>query len=229
MVIACIVCLDSAFAHFPLHLPSAMEPFHRRERRLLADLLLQLGPEAPTLCDGWLARDLAAHLVLRESTILASAGIVLGPLAGRTAAVQARLGQQPWEQLVQAVRDGPPRRSPMRIPLIDRGANTLEFFIHHEDVRRAQAAWAPRQLDAEAEQTVWKNRRSTRFTLGRQAQTGIVLRWPDHEDYVVKGGEPRVVLSGAPSELMLYASGRRQAAAVGVEGPPEALAYLSQG
>ncbi|MGH2519926.1 MAG: TIGR03085 family metal-binding protein [Chloroflexota bacterium] len=206
-----------------------MEPFHRRERRLLAELLLELGPEAPTLCEGWLTRDLAAHLVLRESTIVASTGIWLRPLAGRTAAVQARLGQQPWEQLVRAVRDGPPRRSPMHIPFVDRGANTLEFFIHHEDVRRAQAAWEPRQLDAEAEQTVWKNRKATSFTLGRQAQTGILLRWPDHEDYVVKAGEPRVVLTGLPSELMLYASGRRRAAVVQAEGPPEALAHLSQG
>jgi hypothetical protein len=42
------------------------EPIDVRERRELCDLLIQLGPDAPTLCEGWTTADLAAHLVLRE-------------------------------------------------------------------------------------------------------------------------------------------------------------------
>ena len=34
----------------------------RRERDALCDLALLLGPDAPTLCEGWDARDLVTHL-----------------------------------------------------------------------------------------------------------------------------------------------------------------------
>ena len=43
-----------------------MSTFAKRERLLLADLLEAEGPEAPTLCEGWSTRDLAAHLIVRE-------------------------------------------------------------------------------------------------------------------------------------------------------------------
>ena len=39
-------------------------PVARLEREALCDTLLALGPDAPTLCDPWRTRDLAAHLVL---------------------------------------------------------------------------------------------------------------------------------------------------------------------
>ncbi len=38
----------------------------RAERAALADLMLEVGPDSPTLCGDWTTRDLAAHLVLRE-------------------------------------------------------------------------------------------------------------------------------------------------------------------
>ncbi len=38
------------------------------ERAALADLMAELGPDAPTLCEGWTTRDLAAHLVVRATT-----------------------------------------------------------------------------------------------------------------------------------------------------------------
>ena len=34
----------------------------QRERQQLADLMASVGPDAPTLCEGWTVRDLAAHL-----------------------------------------------------------------------------------------------------------------------------------------------------------------------
>ena len=40
--------------------------FSDSERQLLADLFLEVGPEAPTLCAGWTTTDLAAHLWVRE-------------------------------------------------------------------------------------------------------------------------------------------------------------------
>ena len=52
------------------------------ERGRLCDLLLEVGPDAPTLCEGWTAADLAAHLVIRERKPLAAPGIVAGGKLG---------------------------------------------------------------------------------------------------------------------------------------------------
>ena len=32
---------------------------------------------------------------------------------------------------------------------MDRGANGIEFFVHHEDVRRADGQWTPREFELE--------------------------------------------------------------------------------
>lgn len=48
------------------------------QRAALVELLHASGPQAPTLCDGWTAYDLAAHLYVRENDPLAAIGIVFG-------------------------------------------------------------------------------------------------------------------------------------------------------
>ena len=85
-----------------------MTTLAHRERAALSDTLLAVGPEAPTLCEGWLARDLAAHLVLREHRPIASLGIWASPLGVYTTKVQDDLAAQPWEDLVEQVRARPP-------------------------------------------------------------------------------------------------------------------------
>ena len=57
------------------------------ERGRLCDLLLVVGPDHPTLCEGWTTADLAAHLVIRERKPLAGPGIVAG---GRRCAEPSR-------------------------------------------------------------------------------------------------------------------------------------------
>ena len=44
------------------------------ERSELADLMLRLGPDEPTLCEGWTTRDLAAH-VRSADIVVAAAGV----------------------------------------------------------------------------------------------------------------------------------------------------------
>ena len=78
------------------------------ERAALADLFLEIGPDAPTLCGDWLTRDLAAHLVLRERRIDAIPGIVASRFAAHTEAVQQRLAARPWAELVDKVRNRSP-------------------------------------------------------------------------------------------------------------------------
>ena len=121
--------------------------YSRDERRALCALLDETGPGAPTLCEGWTTLDLAAHLVLRERRPDAGAGMLGGPLAGYTARVQRKIAERtPYDQLVQAVREGPPRLSMFGLPGMDERANLVEYFVHHEDVRRAAPGWEPRVL-----------------------------------------------------------------------------------
>ncbi|KPC78624.1 hypothetical protein ADL35_19840, partial [Streptomyces sp. NRRL WC-3753] len=104
-----------------------MSTHAKRERLLLADLLESAGPDAPTLCEGWRTRDLAAHVVLRERRPDAAGGMLVKPLAGRLERVQAEFTAKPYDELVQLIRTGPPRFSPFGLKQIDEAANTVEF------------------------------------------------------------------------------------------------------
>src|ERR1700729_2790321 len=120
--------------------------YARDERVALCALLADVGPDQPTLCAGWQTADLAAHLVLREHRPDAAAGLMGGPLARHTARAQHKLsGRTPYPMLVETIRTGPPRFSIFGIPGVDAKANFAEYFVHHEDVRRGQQDWQPRE------------------------------------------------------------------------------------
>jgi hypothetical protein len=53
--------------------------WHEEEERELVASLRQAGPDAPTLCEGWRTRHLAAHLYLRRHEPWWLAGTVLPP------------------------------------------------------------------------------------------------------------------------------------------------------
>ena len=125
------------------------------ERDALATLLDESGPDAPTLCEGWTTRDLAAHLVTRERRGDAALGLALKPLAGHMESVQRSYARRPYDELVAKVRDGAPFWSAFRWPGADRLLNTTEYFVHHEDVRRAQPGWEPRDLPAAVQDGLW--------------------------------------------------------------------------
>ncbi|GAA3067912.1 hypothetical protein GCM10020000_60350 [Streptomyces olivoverticillatus] len=132
-----------------------MSTHAQRERLLLADLLETVGPDAPTLCDDWRARDLAAHVVVRERRSDAAAGVLFKPLAARLERVQAEFAAKPYEELIQLIRTGPPRLSPFALKQVDEAANTVEFYVHTEDVRRAQPQWTPREVDPVFADALW--------------------------------------------------------------------------
>ena len=108
-----------------------------------------LGPDAPTLCEGWTTRDLAAHLVVRERRPDAAAGLLLAAAARARRAGARRRGRRRRTRSWSTRSADAPWWSPVSNPLTDGLANSLEFFIHHEDVRRAQPGWQPRELPAE--------------------------------------------------------------------------------
>jgi uncharacterized protein (TIGR03085 family) len=196
------------------------------ERAALCDLFDKLGPDEPTLCTGWLTRDLAAHLVVRERRPDAAAGILLTPLAGYTKRVQDGYAAKPWAELVDLVRTGPPAYSPTRIPTLDRLVNSVELYVHHEDVRRAQPNWRPRDPDPGRDAVIWAGvSRAARLTL-RRSPVGLVLQnRADGREVVVKRGPNTVIITGEPGELLLFAFGR-DAVHVDFDGEQSSIAVV---
>jgi uncharacterized protein (TIGR03085 family) len=205
-----------------------MSTHAKRERLLLADLLESSGPEAPTLCGEWKTRDLAAHVVVRERRSDAAGGALFKPLAARLERVQAEFMAKPYEELIQLIRTGPPRTSPFALKQIDEAANTVEFYLHSEDVRRAQPDWTPREVDAVFQDALFKRLETAARVFGRKSPVGLVLRRPNGQTVVARKGTPVVTVTGEPSELLLFASGRQQAARVEAEGDKDAVDRVHQ-
>jgi uncharacterized protein (TIGR03085 family) len=208
--------------------------YARDERTALCALLDETGPEAPTLCEGWRTRHLAAHLVLRERRPDAAAGMLGGPLARHTRRVTAALASRPFPELVAHVRTGPPALSPFRIPGVDERLNLVEFFVHHEDVRRAAAEWEPRGIRDGLADALWQRLRMGRI-LFRRAPVGVELVRDDLAAgpgqpvrMTAKAKTPVVTVTGHPAELIMWALGRTAAARVRLDGSADAVRRLSE-
>jgi uncharacterized protein (TIGR03085 family) len=182
----------------------------QRERAALVATMREIGPDSPTLCEGWTTRDLAAHLVVRERRLDAAPGIAIPFLAGYTDKVQRQTASSTdWDVLVDKISSGPPLFSPFK--LLDAVANMDEMFIHHEDVRRAQTGWEPRVLDPD---TIAALRRPVgmmaRLTMGK-VPARVTLMTPDGETVTVVGSGPELTVTGDIGELTLFVAGRDEA------------------
>ncbi|HET6212215.1 MAG TPA: TIGR03085 family metal-binding protein [Micromonosporaceae bacterium] len=198
----------------------------RAEREALADLMVQLGPDAPTLCTGWTTRDLAAHLVVRERRPDAAPGILLNPLRDRMERVRAGTARaEPYDTLIEKLRN-PPWWSMSAVAPIDVGINTAEFFVHHEDVRRAQPDWTPRELPPATESALWSRAKAMGKLGLRRFPATVVLHSPGYGETKAGRGGPEVRLSGPPGELLLFCFGRQRAAQVNVVGPDDLVDRL---
>jgi len=202
----------------------------RSQREALCDALDAVHPSAPTLCDGWTAHHLAAHVWLRENRVWTGVG---ARVLNRPEQLDQRMAevmtQRPYADLVAAIRRGPHGLSPFRLPGMEAAANTLEFLVHCEDVRRGSGVNTPRPTDLALEQLCW----SRLPTLARFFLRGCpVAVWlerdvPPGEPVRIGKGPDIVTLSGAASELLLYLFGRRRAANVEVIGEPAAVSVLA--
>jgi uncharacterized protein (TIGR03085 family) len=203
-------------------------PFDARERLELCVLFDELGPAAPTLLEGWTAHDLAAHLVLREHDLVAAPCLVLpGPFHRFAEARRERLANRhDFAWLVARIRSGPPPGF-FRIGWVRSFPSLNEFFVHHEDVRRANEL-GPRTLTHDLEAALWRNAvRACRYLGRRLREVGLEIEWAGTgEPHTVRRGEPTARLSGAPGELLLYLFGRHDAAEVEVSGPAAAVAAV---
>ncbi len=221
------------------------------ERQALCDLLTEVGPDQPTLCAGWRTADLAAHLVLRERRPDAGAGVMGGPVARYTRRVQTRLaGRHSFAQLVGIIRSGPPRLSVFGLPGADEKLNLVEYFVHHEDVLRAQPDWQPRKVEPELADVLW-DRLSLARLMVRKAPVGVELVRADRShglassnaaEHGTSGGQgsarrsrvritakartPVVTVTGDPVELTLWTMGRTSVADVHMDGADADVAAL---
>ena len=199
------------------------------ERAALADALADAGPHVSTLCDGWTTTELAAHLVSRERRPDATLGIVLPLMAGWTDRVRGQYTHQDYAELVEAVRNGPPRTSVMALPGVDARVNLTEHFVHCEDVRRAGPNWTPRDLPPERQRALWGQLAVMGKGLFRDSPVSVTLSTPDgRTKKVVDRGDEGVELIGPPAELTLYAFGRKDQALVQLEGPDDAVAAFRE-
>ena len=192
----------------------------QQERKTLCDLFVERGSAAPTLCEGWFTADLAAHLVVRERRPDSGPGLVWPPLAGYTDKVrQAVRDRTPWEKLVETVRRGPR----LLLRPFDGPMNTVEFFIHVEDVRRAQDGWEPRQISPELADALWA--RVGPGGMAKKIPAQIVITSPGRADKE-RGTGPRLTLAGDPGELIMFGAGRQGAARVEISGDAALAAQL---
>jgi uncharacterized protein (TIGR03085 family) len=199
--------------------------YAKAERAGLADTLTAVGPDAPTLCTGWTARDLLAHLLLRERDPLGAAGILIRPLAGFTDRRQQAIARRDFATMVGQLRR-PPVWSPTSNPLIDELTNVLEMYVHHEDVRRAQPGWRPRAIDPGLATALWNVvRRTSRLAL-RRFPAAVVIESPDHDRISAGAGGTEIGLRGRPGELAMFLTGRQDAADVTLAGPDELTTRL---
>ena len=127
----------------------------------------------------------------------------------------SRLGDMPWEELVDLV-ERPPLHSPGRWSPVDKRMNTGEFFVHHEDVRRAQPQWHARQLLHDEQKDLWNILKLMGPALLRKESNSVVLLANGFG--AVRGGKRSArrvdLVRGEPSELLLWAFGRQEQADV---------------
>lgn len=189
------------------------------ERAAICAEFERSGPDRPTLCEGWTSHDLLAHLLVRERQPWAAPGILVPALAQITEKAMAGYGGEAWPNMIDDLRKGPPAWSPYRVSKVDELANGAEFFVHHEDVRRGEAGWEPREADPERDTQLWTLLGRMARILFRRSPVGVVLQRPEGAQQVVATGSGLVTVVGGPGELVLHAFGR-DAAKVELQGLP---------
>ncbi|HEX4904928.1 MAG TPA: maleylpyruvate isomerase family mycothiol-dependent enzyme [Acidimicrobiales bacterium] len=213
-----------------------------RERAELVATLRAMGPDAPTLCAGWTAADIAAHLAISEQAkgvplfvfngirLLVPARLTRRVIDGAQATgdrLNARMLARGWDAVLARLAAGPPR-------LYRYGSlaqlRTVEEWIHHEDVRRASGL-PSRAMTSPFEAALWRAgttiARFPEFRLGRE---GLELDAGSGRRLLVGDGAPaRVRVTGPPGELLLYLAGRGSAAQVSVSGDDDDIRSIQPG
>lgn len=187
------------------------------QRRQLCELLENKGPTFPTLNPGWQTLDLAAHLVLRETNLLAAPGILLGrPFSSYTQFAMENLKEKRYESLIAKLRVGPPALFTIYgLCLI----NLIENWIHTQDILRVDTNFVSPTIDKSLYRQLWKSAIRMGLLFAYKSKT-LALEIEDLEgnSKKLRNGTDMVTIKGDPQELVLYFSGRKQVAQVDILG-----------
>lgn len=204
--------------------PTSERLLQRQGREALCTSLERVGPDAPTLCEGWRAIDLASHLVVRERDPWTAPVILCGRLSGTVHRLTAKEQLRGFERVVGRLRGGPPwlfRSTPLTVRL-----NTVEDWIHHQDVVRANDI-EPEPPGAAMADVLWHGIRSTGTVASlRLDDVGVDAVATDGRRVTVKKGRQVVEVIGEPGEIVLYLTGRTSVARVELSGAPDAVERL---
>ncbi|MCK7674309.1 TIGR03085 family metal-binding protein [Corynebacterium pygosceleis] len=189
--------------------------FAASERAALGGLLLELGPDAPTLCAGWTTKDMAVHLLLRETRPDAVPGMFLPAFRAHLRSVSDEIGSRSHGEIVRRWMAGPPKFSPVRF--LDAQLNAGEHFIHHEDVRRARPGWRPRRFSPEDENVLSGVLRRMGVRLLRNSELPVIVDPDGAPSFVgvdrrgvVRSGSDVIRVSGPVGEILLFCFGREE-------------------
>jgi uncharacterized protein (TIGR03085 family) len=193
------------------------------ERAALCDLFTEVGPDAPTLCGDWTTLDLAAHLVVRERSPIGAMGIVVPAFEGLTDRAMDRRRGAGFDHLVASIRSGPP----IIMRPTDSLFNTIEYFVHHEDVRRGDNTGDPRAGIDDVHEALWGLLKRGAGLMTRSMKgTTLELARPDGDTIVARRGDDTVRITGSPGEIVLYLYGRKAVADVELDGDAGAIEKL---
>lgn len=199
----------------------------RAERDRLCDLALAVGADAPTLCGDWTVGDLVAHLLVRERSPIGAVGIAVPLLDGLTQHAMRRATRPGLEAMVARLRST--SLHPVAIPQVDRVFNTMEYFVHHEDMRRAQPSWQPRELSSYEQGQLWGGLKVTGKGLVRPAGVPVTIQRSDKDSSAtLKSGANPVTVTGLPSELTMFLYGRAQHRDLAFDGPADRIEALQR-
>lgn len=177
--------------------------FAETQRAALARLLDKVGPNAPTIAGEWTTHDLVAHLWVRENDLLALPGIGLAAFGKLTQERMHRAkATYDYPELVRRFREPPIWTKAMS------AANKVEFFVHRLDVLRADQGLEHSRPSRADEDVLWRAAKLLGMRL-RGSPVGVVLERSDAGDrHRLSRGSHTVTVLGAPSELIMYLTGR---------------------
>ncbi|MBN9635065.1 MAG: maleylpyruvate isomerase family mycothiol-dependent enzyme [Actinobacteria bacterium] len=202
----------------------------RAERAALADTLELVGPHASAGCGDWTGFDLAAHVIAADRAagtlafcirMLAARGIRFNPNPKVIAAAINRERRDGYPALLARLRRRPPRL--LLTPAV--AASTLfEVWAHHDDLTTTHGLvhHTPDHLAHAIPPLV-------RYHARRLPTTGLIIRTSDGHQWTLGpdvGGPSAVVLSGRPTDLIRWLSGRGPLTTLGVEAKPAAAEQL---
>ncbi|MFJ6808876.1 maleylpyruvate isomerase family mycothiol-dependent enzyme [Streptomyces anulatus] len=181
------------------------------ERAALTDDLARLDPgqwDAPSLCEGWTVRDVAAHLV--DAARTTRIGFVAGLVRARfdfdrqnARGVERERGASPQETL-ERLRRVASRTTTPPAPLDTR---LVEEVVHGEDIRRAVGLVRPYPQEAVVRALRLQARTPASFGGAKELVARVRLTATDADLSIGEGPD----VTGPALSLLLAVSGRRAA------------------